>query len=244
MDAGELYTAPCFIINLDRRPERYERAQRRITDAGFAAASVRRFKGVDAASDDLAAAWAEHGSPAFNPDDPEFTTTYPGKQGCMLSHLNVLKLIIKDNIKVATIFEDDVQFHKDWQELAPEYLRATPANFDLIYLGSQIDYMQAANILVTPVFCTHAYTITLAGAAKLYDFLVNHPDGVKTIDCMIIEYMKAVVFEGAAPSIIWYVWNATMFEDEVTKADPDWAKRNHGLVFQDPQFISDVRIWK
>jgi len=163
----------------------------------------------------------------------------------MLSHLDLWKMIIDNNVAIATVFEDDVCFHKDWSILAKSYFEITPKNFDLIYLGGQIDYMMPGNVLMTPTFCTHAYVITLEGAKKLYKLLLEAQLGVKTIDCMLLGLMKSVVFENVDPvPFIWYTWNATMFYDPFASADPDWAKRNNGLVFQDPKFISDVRIWK
>jgi len=240
----DLYNSDTFIINLDRCPERYTFSRNNIINAGFKSETIHRFKGIDAKIDDLKAAWRKHGDPKFDPDDPDFIT-YSGKQGCMLSHLDLWKMIIDNNVAIATVFEDDVCFHKDWSILAKSYFEITPKNFDLIYLGGQIDYMMPGNVLMTPTFCTHAYVITLEGAKKLYKLLLEAQLGVKTIDCMLLGLMKSVVFENVDPvPFIWYTWNATMFYDPFASADPDWAKRNNGLVFQDPKFISDVRIWK
>jgi GR25 family glycosyltransferase involved in LPS biosynthesis len=244
MKIQDLYDSNCFIINLDRCPERYKFAKENIAAAGFNPDKTHRFNAIDAKKDDLKAAWAKHGSPAFDKGDTEFTV-YTGKQGCMLSHLDLWKFMINNNIKVATVFEDDVCFHKDWKTLAPAYLDITPGNFELLYLGGQIDYMMDGNVIMTPTFCTHAYVITLEGAKKLYKLLTECPRGVATIDCMLLELMKQVVFGGVEPPhFIWYTWNAIMFPDPFALADPDWAKRNTGLVFQDPKFVSDVRIWK
>jgi GR25 family glycosyltransferase involved in LPS biosynthesis len=234
------YNSPCFIINLDKCPERYEYSCNNIKKAGYL--NIERFRGVDAKKDDLNAEWAKHGTPKFDPEDTEFDV-YIGKQGCMLSHLNLWKHMINNNIKVATVFEDDVCFHKDWERLAPAYMNITPSNFNLVYLGGQIDFMMEGNVIMTPTFCTHSYIITLEGASKLYDLLTTCPKGVRTIDCMLLEIMKQVLIHNL-DVFTWYTWNATMFPDPFALADPDWAKRNNGLVFQDPKFESDVRIWK
>ena len=150
--------------------------------------------------------------------------------------------MIDNNIQIATVFEDDVRFHKDWNKLAPAYLNGTPDNFDLLYMGGQIDYMMDGHIIMSPTFCTHSYVITLDGAKKLYKLLTECQSGVRTIDCMLLDVMKDVLMNKLS-GFIWYTWNGTHFPDPFASADPDWAKRNTGLVFQDPKFESDVRIW-
>jgi GR25 family glycosyltransferase involved in LPS biosynthesis len=231
---------PCFVVNMDRCRERWEVSERRIRGAGFR--NVQRFRGTDAVEDDLPAAWAEHGSPKFDPSDEEFVT-YPGKQGCMLSHLNLWKHLIDTNTPRAIVFEDDVQFHKDWDSIAPRYLATTPEEYDILYMGSQLDYWIDAHIIQTPVFCTHAYVITLEGARRLYDLLVREPRGVRTIDCMLIDHMKQRIFRMVPCPFVWYVWNGLKFPDPKAISDPDWAKRNTGLVFQDASLGTYVRPW-
>lgn len=234
-----IFNAPCFVINMDRCHGRYEFASQNAKKAGWV--DIRRFRGVDAKSDNLEVAWRMHGSPKFNPSDTEFVT-YPGKQGCMLAHLNLWKHIIDNNIELATILEDDVCFHYDWHTLAPQYYSITP-NYDILYLGSQLDYLIQGEVVRVPVFCTHAYVITLKGAKILYDLLLNDANGVSTIDCMLIDYMKKAVFQGAGAPFEWFAWSGLRFPDPTIQGHKEWAKRNTGLVFQDPAFGTDVRPW-
>lgn len=234
----DIYKAPCFVVNMDQCMERLDVVIPRIRDAGFT--NVMRFKAVDATTDDLVKAWAAHGSPKFNPTDTEFVE-FKGKQGCMLSHLHLWKKIIDEKIPLAVIFEDDVLFHKQWNEIAPIYYDSTPKNWDILYMGSQIDYYIDGYILMTPVFCTHAYVLTYEGAKKLYDLLVQDPNGVWTIDCMLIEHMKDFMFRDKEAKFTWYAWNGTKFIDKAAFADPQWTKRNTGLVFQDSTLGTYVR---
>ena len=239
----KLYSAPCFVINMDRCKERYTTTYKNIIDAGYK--NITRFHGVDALkSDELTNAWKYHNNPKFNEDDTDFIHTYLGKQGCAVSHFNLWKYIIENNIEICTVFEDDVCFHKDWNILAEKYIQATPNDYDILYIGSQIDFMIDSHIIVTPVFCTHSYVITLEGAKKLYKLVMNYEKGIYTIDCMIIDFMKEYLMKKSPKPFTWYVWNGTMFHDPRAEKDPDWKKRNAGLVFQDASFISDVRIWK
>lgn len=237
---SDLQNVRCFVVNMDRSADRLEITLNRIKEAGFT--NVERFKAVDASVDSLEDNWALHGNPKKNITDREFFE-YKGKQGCMLSHLNLYKKIIQNQIPLTIVFEDDVQFHKNWETLAPIYWNATPKDWDILYMGSQIDFIMEGHILMTPVFCTHAYIITLDGAKKIYDFLINNENGVSTIDCMLIDHMKDVVFRNKKPIFKWYAWNATMFVDTDAIMDKGWTKRNTGLVFQDESFGSFVRPW-
>lgn len=235
----QVLSTPAFLVNMDKCTDRLELSTKRIADAGFT--NVQRWKAVDAREDNLTEAWARHGSPTFNRSDTEFVT-YPGKQGCMLSHLDIWKHIIDNRIPVAMVFEDDVEFHQSWAALAPKYFEATPEPFDILYLGSQMEIDVNANITRVPVFCTHAYMITLEGARKLYSLLLSDPRGVSTIDCMLIDHMNRAMM-GIPSPFSWYVWNARMFPDPRASLSKDWAKRNHGLVFQDVELGTFVRPW-
>ena len=238
----DLLKAHCFVVNMDRCTDRMELCKKRIASAGFT--NVHRFRGIDATTDDLDEAWRVHGSPKFDENDTEFVTTYKGKQGCALSHYGVWKEMIDKNIPYAVVFEDDVEFHSEWNALSEPYWNATPKDFDILYMGSQIDMMKNGNIIVTPVFCTHAYVVTLEGAKKLYDICVNCPSGTRTIDCILIDRMKeAFASGGRVLPFRWYVWNGTMFEDKSAVKQPSWAKRNTGLVFQDADLGTFVRPW-
>jgi GR25 family glycosyltransferase involved in LPS biosynthesis len=239
MTYEQMLQLPIFLVNMDKCTDRLEISQKRIAEAGFT--TVHRWKAVDAREDNLAEAWARHGSPKFNPTDTEFVT-YPGKQGCMLSHLNIWKHIIDQEIPMAIVFEDDVEFHQGWSSLAPAYWAATPKNFDILYIGSQMEMYTNANIARVSVFCTHAYIITLEGARKLYSLLLHDPRGVSTIDCMLIDHMNRAMMGNPTP-FEWYVWNARMFADPRASLSKDWAKRNHGLVFQDVELGTFVRPW-
>jgi GR25 family glycosyltransferase involved in LPS biosynthesis len=232
---------PSFIINMAECKDRLKASKKLIHDAGFS--FITRWNAVDARdAGQLAAAWERHGNPTFDPTDGEFIE-YTGKQGCFLSHIELWKYIVDNNIEFATIFEDDIQYHEKWDLLAPKYFEATPKDYELLYMGSQIDYMVKSHILRTPVFCTHAYLITLEGARILLKALLEAPMGVRTIDCMLIDMMKDNVFKQLPCPFKWYVWNGTLFPDAAARLDPSWAKRNSGLVFQDARYGSLVRPW-
>lgn len=248
---AEFLSAPAFVINLARCPRRWEISRDRLAAAGFT--DVRRWDAVDAGSARgtpegearLAAAWARHGAPPLAHGDKEFRDTYKGKQGCMLSHLDLMKHIgdPANGVPFALVFEDDVLVHPRWTELAPVYYEATPKDYDILFVGSQMEMPSEYSIARVPCFCLNAIAMPSAGARRLYEFLVGDPGGVRTIDCMIKDHQEAVVLSGAPARFNWYVWNATMFPSAEARMPKGWTKRNMGLVFQDAAYASEVRPW-
>jgi GR25 family glycosyltransferase involved in LPS biosynthesis len=237
----ELFDLPTFVINMDRCPDRLACTMERAREAGFT--KVMRFQAVDATVDCLEDAWEIHGHPKKNVEEDAEFIEYPGKQGCMLSHLHLWKHIIDQQIEQAVVLEDDIAFHKQWATLAPAYWRATPKDYDILYLGSQLDVIVQHQISVVPVFCTHAYVITLQGAKRIYSLLVEDPHGVRTIDCMLIDHMKRHCYLHEPRTFTWYAWSGIKYPDPFALKDKDWAKRNTGLVFQDPAMGTFVRPW-
>jgi len=243
----EFLNLPCRIINLERNPERWKICEERVKEAGFT--NYQRVIGVDGKdSDTLQKEWEKLNNPKFADWDTEFVT-YPGKQGCFLSHFKIWKEIIENKIPYTLIFEDDVLFHPKWKEIAPAYLNATPKNFDVVYLGSQIEFFSQYHVDRGPVFCTHAMLLSYDGVVKLYNMLLKNSVGVYTIDCMLIDlmkdyYRKLRTNREAKIPFSWYVWNGQQFyPTDLRNMPKGWTKRNGGIIFQDESFGSEVRIW-
>jgi GR25 family glycosyltransferase involved in LPS biosynthesis len=134
----DILAAPVFVINMDACADRMKITEERIRAAGYT--DVRRMPAIDARTCDLKKEWEKYGNPAFAAWDQEELDKFPGKQCCILSWLKTLEHIANENIPYATVFEDDVMFHKDYEKLAPAFYEATPKDFHMCYLGSQIDY--------------------------------------------------------------------------------------------------------
>lgn len=227
--------SPAFIINLERRPERYQSAFQRVQEAGFT--QIERINAIDGQTADLEQEWQKHGSPLFDPWDQKFKTLL-GKQGVALSMLNTWKHIIDHKIPYATIFEDDVLFHPDWQILAPLYYDETPKDYDILFYGNQIDAPSYKMIDQVPTYCLHAYGLTFAGAQKLYHQFLSRPKGVYTIDCMFNHTMAERPL-----SYQYYIWNGIPYApQEAYSQNPYWRVRNTGLVFQDENLGTDIGL--
>jgi GR25 family glycosyltransferase involved in LPS biosynthesis len=163
----------------------------------------------------------------------------------MLSHLNIWKHIIESDVPIANVFEDDIMFHPEWNTLQQTFYDETPKDFHILYLGSKHYSENTNHIQTSPVYCTHAYTITNNGARVLYNMLVNDPRGVSTIDGHIRKYMnyiQAMLPNEKIRPLMWYAWNATGHPCMEADMPADFKWRNAGLVFQDyvwPSFIQE-----
>lgn len=236
----DILQAPLYLINLDRCPERLEVSIQRIQDAGFT--NIQRWKATDAMDEqELQKGWADLGNPKIDLRDTSFKK-YKGAQGCAITHYRLWKHMIEQKIPYMVVMEDDIAFHKHWKVLSPIYYEVTAKNYDILHMGNYNENnMLLAPIIVTPVFCTHSYIITLEGARKLLSLCLKRAEGTFTIDNMLVYYMrKAVSTQGAFYPFRWYVWNGQLFPDEEYTVDNILSKRNTGLVFQDGNVGSDV----
>jgi len=229
MEYNDFLKCPCKVINLLKNTARWKISKERITDAGFT--NIERFNAID--KDHLEENWKLLNEPVIAAQKDPCFYKFLGKQGCFLSHILIWKDIIEKQIPITTIFEDDILFHHKWETLAPAYFKNTPNNYDILYLGSQFEAISNFHIDKIPVYCLHAYVITLEGAKKLYDLVLKNDLGVYTIDCMLLDFMKENAFN-------WAVWNGYKFYPPNNRMSDQWAIRNHGLVYQDEVFGSDI----
>jgi glycosyl transferase family 25 len=104
-------------INLDRRPERWERMQARFAAAGVGA--VERFPAVDGGKLAVPAAWPESS----------------GAYGCLQSHLAVVREARAQVRESILIMEDDVVFADGFHEQFQERVRGLPPDWDMLFFG-------------------------------------------------------------------------------------------------------------
>lgn len=264
----DLLSAPAFVINLDRRPERWESSRRQIEWAGFT--DVRRWSAFDGATGNVRESLHRFGIDQLA--DREHFLNLPGAQGCAVSQLNLLQHIIGQGYPRACIFEDDIRFSRWWHQLAPAFLSRTPRNCDLIFLGSQIQYdflprlhparrlnrsrtltrlsqtlwpwpsHRLGDVVQGPLYCLHAIMITRKGCQELLTFLTTQRGGLYIPDCMIHDAMAGRRHVSLFP-LRWYAWNGhrlpALVEERGT--NPHWIRRNCGLVYQEESFGTDIQ---
>lgn len=225
-----MLSAPAFVINLDRTPERFGPAMERIRAAGFR--DVRRVRGVDGQSaSELAEGWASFGNPWLRRGAFGLLESV-GHQGAFLSHAGVWRAMIEQDIPVATIFEDDVVFHPRWDDLAPERYAATPEGVEVIWLGSNADTAPEPGrpLLRVPVSGLYAVMLTQDGARRLLEIALNRRGGAIIVDQAIREWQRAALGRGEEAAW-WVAWSAL---DTPDPANPPihigGVLERHGLV--------------
>jgi len=229
MEYSAFLNSPCKLINLTKNTARFTISKERIQEAGFT--NIERFNAIDIHH--LDENWKLLNNPVIAAEKDPCFCSFLGKQGCFLSHILIWKDIIEKKIPYTTIFEDDVLFNEQWNTVAPMYYKNTPNTYDILYLGAQFEAISNYHVDKVPVYCTHAYVITYEGAKKIYELVLNSEIGVYTIDCMLLDFMKKDAFN-------WVVWNGYKFLTTKYNMNKEWAMRNHGLVYQDEIFGSDI----
>lgn len=110
-------------LNLDRRPDRWERFQARLATiaGGWPFAPVERFKAVDAKVCEPPAWWRAD----------------RGAWGCMQSHIRIIEAALLDGVESILVLEDDAMFCEGFRDSAAAFLSIVPAEWDSLMLGGQ-----------------------------------------------------------------------------------------------------------
>lgn len=110
----------CYVINLDRAPERWRRISQRADAADI---ELTRVRGVDGASAGLGES-READQAKFELLNGRFML--PGEYGCYQSHLAALRQFLSDGGEAAIILEDDVEIDAALPLRAAAILDAAP----------------------------------------------------------------------------------------------------------------------
>jgi GR25 family glycosyltransferase involved in LPS biosynthesis len=237
---NQILSCPAFVINLERSRDRYTVAEEQLKHAGYT--DIRLFKGVD--GQDQAA--LDEALDLFQ--IPIDCNIRRGELGCLLSHLKLFKHIIDHKIELTHIFEDDILFHPEWNTLCHYYYALTPPDYDILFMGNRIESCSSKDsnteiITTEPVYCTHAYMITLKGAQTLLKNLLAWDygryyngqtkfTGLGPIDIMIYK-IQANYLKKKKNECIWYSWNGTKYPCDYNRLPLNSTTcKNSGLVFQ------------
>jgi GR25 family glycosyltransferase involved in LPS biosynthesis len=104
---------PAYCINLNRRSDRWEKAKEQFYNIDY---PVTRWEATyfDKSPNNLSA----------------------GQAGCLESHRQVWKDIIKTKTEIAAVFEDDIVFSRDFHEVFQLAFNELPGDWDIFHLHS------------------------------------------------------------------------------------------------------------
>jgi glycosyl transferase family 25 len=161
-----------FIINLDKDVERLSNAYKQLDKYEFK--NYEKFTGI-------------YGK-QLSIDEINDNTTTIGKLfasrsmiGCGLSHIRIWEKILKENINLSLILEDDFICKDDFKNRLNNVLLKAPKDYHIIYLSSSIiqnNYLKLYDIndyFYKQIFVvqTLSYIITLEGAEKLLKYITK-----------------------------------------------------------------------
>jgi len=121
------YFDAIYVINLDRRPDRYKSFLKEIEK--FSITEVERFPAVDGAtimSNDI--------------------SLLAGELGVLESHLCIIQKCKKNGFNNVLILEDDVYFTEEILKL-DDYMSMVPSDWDFIYFGGNHVYGQPPKLI-------------------------------------------------------------------------------------------------
>src|SRR5437870_4024778 len=104
-------------INLDTRPDRWERITARFAEHGIN--QVVRFPAIDGKRTEIPPVW--HNS--------------PGAYGCLRSHLEVIEQARRDAKPSVLIFEDDTVLAPEFSSRFADYVKQLPDDWDMVFFG-------------------------------------------------------------------------------------------------------------
>lgn len=217
MVSTDMFSFPVYVINLKRKPERYQYTVNQLENAGIS--NYKRWDGTDGFKE----------SPE-NLMSYGMTKKMAGRQGiagCAASHINLWTHIADNKLGWTMIVEDDINIHPNFIKLFPTYWGKVPTNAKIVFVGhcGYEKYNDTKLVMEKPVMCLHAYMINHIGAQYLLDHLLpmNEP-----VDIEIVEHFKK--HKGS------YIFNGNVFIDGVQPSE--YKSRNgdkcefNGIIYQ------------
>ena len=194
-----------FMVNLERRPDRYDRMAYNFDMLGIDYQWVPAMDGRTIDEEFL----AREGIKML----PEFSEPYHGRAltygeiGCFLSHYRLWQQIVEEKLDRVLIFEDDIKFEPFFisklEYLKSELFEKVGESWDLVFLGRKIlhnseePWVEGSDQLVHVdyTYWTLSYVLTLRGAKLL---LAGDPLG-KMVP--VDEYLP--IMYGRHPNSTW-----------------------------------------
>lgn len=176
------YFDKIYVINLDRRPDRYEAFQKEISKYGIK--NVERFSAID-------------GTTSNN------IKLLAGEIGVLQSHLEIVKKCKKEGLNNVLIMEDDVYFSDEILKL-DEYMASVPEDWEFIYFGGNHVY-GTPPVLVNDKIIKLNYTVALQCVAingSIFDVIEKIlPKMQKQVDVYYAELQKTFNVYGFHPNM-------------------------------------------
>ena len=202
-----------WVINLNRRPERWKTARDRLQHIGL---HPRRWSATDKESRSLLAMY-ERISPEIR----------QGEFACYQSHLNLWNFLYESGVKYAIIFEDDIIIPPSVNMKDIINVINDSKGFDILLLGHCgypiFSRKPTGTSRVGASTCTHAYAVSRMGLEKLVKDNHNYQSAVD-------HYFKDIFCDR---NLCYYSKNKESLHQN--------SEKSTGLFLQDENFASDIQ---
>ena len=160
---------PKFIISLDKNKERQDYLKKEVYPK---LTNYFKCAAFDAELDDANEILKDNN---IFLTDSFYDKCNEGQLGCFLSHFQLWKYIIKSNIDLAVVLEDDVKIYNNFNKNIDSIYENLPVKFDYVHLfihpdKQNIQYLEGKDGDIIPAednFGTVAYMVSLRGAKRL-----------------------------------------------------------------------------
>lgn len=213
-----------YVINLERKPERYNYVVSQLNKLGMK--NYKHWRAID----------------GFKCDPKEITSNgvdesmkeRKGIAACAASHISLWKHICENKMDWTLILEDDAHFHPKFKELFPEYWKNVPNDAIIVYPGYLTSEKFGEDLVVERnVHCLHGYLINHHGAKCLIEKLLPMKE---PIDIVILKYFEAN--KGS------YVFNGDVVVNGIRP--DDYKEKNHdkcmfnGIIYQNREELGST----
>lgn len=153
-----------YCINLDRRPDRWERFQSQMP-ADWPFRPIQRVAAMDGRRVPPPAWWSQGG----------------GAWGCYRSHVQIIEQALNTGLRSLLILEDDALFDPQFTEKAVRFVQELPPDWGMVYLGGQHLFVdQHPPLRISPLVYrpynvnrTHAYALRGPMIQRVYHHLMQ-----------------------------------------------------------------------
>jgi len=156
-----------YIVNLDSRSDKWQAVKQELERIGIT--NYKRFSAIKPNLNDYPAEYYNR----FTLAGADHEKYKIGSLGCKLSHIEIIKNARNNNLENILIFEDDVIFREDAQNIFDRAMNQMPNDWQMIYFSGhhrkpfKLIADNVAKIYAT--YTTHGYVIR----NSLYDIIIE-----------------------------------------------------------------------
>lgn len=193
-----------YLINLDRRKDRYENFLKISDKYKFTFDRISAFDGPNLLNEDFSYGdkkisfikneFYKHIPGNFFGIDNYYDRYFKGQVGCLISHLETLKIAQNNNYNSILILEDDVAFSDDFEVKIKNLSENFPKEWEMFYLsGSLVKEGKKFNYYseLISTHTTHSYAVNSSAFKILIKLLENNIFN-KPVDSCYVSIQESI----------------------------------------------------